>query len=578
MTGSNPALAWLRRLRLQALERPRLLQVYLAAVAFNSLCFYLIPPGYYEANVNLLHALLILALLPLSRRPALLPLAVHGATAFSVLLIGYIAAKTGGVNSSSLVWFSVLAVAVLMLQGARAMAVWIVLILVAIFGLQSGIEHGWIDPVIHGGPKGVPWAWMNHVMATLSLIAVVMIYEYLHRHQLGELEARNADLRRMHLALIQAQAHKDEFVAAVGHELRTPMNAILGFNGVLHRELADRPEQVEVVEHIRRSTQQLLQVVNDILDFSQLQAGRLALSPVDYSLSGLVREVLRRHAPRAQHKGLTFSADIDPALPAAVHGDRQRLLQILHNLLDNALKFTDQGGVKLRLVPHQNGLRIEVQDSGRGIAPERQAHIFNRFEHADLQTNRAYGGTGLGLALCERLAHLLGGEIGVHSQPGQGALFWLHLPLHPAREAVQQDEETESDLLGEAPLRLLVVDDNPVNLQVARLQLQKIWPQAQITTANSAAQALTLLDTEAFDLALVDMVMPEMDGLQLTQQIRRQFPALTARMPVLALTANTNPVEREQCLAAGMDDVLHKPMDTEALRRVVSRHVRKARA
>ncbi len=568
---------WSRRLGELPLDRPRLLSVYLVVVALNSLSFYLVPSGFYDANANLLHAVLVLALLPLARRPAWRAFAVHAATALSVLLIGYIAGRTGGVNSSSLVWFSVLAVAVLMLQGAHAMGIWIVLILAAIFVLETGIDRGWIDPVIHGGPEGVPWALMNHMMAALSLIAVVMIYEYLHRRQLGELEARNAELRRMHHALIQAQAHKDEFVAAVGHELRTPMNAILGFNSVLHRELADQPAQVEVVGHIRRSTTQLLEVVNDILDFSQLQAGRLALHPVDYSLPVLVREALHRHALRARQKGLELTSEIDPALPQAAHGDRQRLLQVLHKLLDNAIKFTDQGAVQLRLLAHQDRLRIEVEDSGRGIPPERQTHIFNRFEHADIQTNRAYGGTGLGLALCERLTRLLGGEIGVHSQPGQGALFWLHLPLQPARLDVQEDD-LQTDTLGDAPLHLLVVDDNAVNLQVARLQLQKLWPQARITTADSAAQALTLLDTEAFDLALVDMVMPEMDGLQLTQQIRQQFPALTARMPVLALTANTNPVEREQCLAAGMDDVLHKPMDTDALRRVVSRHVRRARS
>ena len=578
MPHSLPENRWSTRMRHLVQERPRLLMVYLLAVALNSLSFYWIPPGYYEPGANLLHAVLILALLPLTRRPALLPLAVHGATALSVLLIFYIASQTGGVNSSSLVWFSVLAVAVLMLQGARAMTVWIVLILAAILGLQSGIERGWIDPVIHGGAEGVPWAWMNHMMAVLSLIAVVMIYEYLHRRQLGELETRNAELRRTHHALIQAQAHKDEFVAAVGHELRTPMNAILGFNSVLHRELADRPEQTEVVEHIRRSTLQLLQVVNDILDFSQLQAGRLALHPQDYSLAMLVREALHRFELRAQHKGLALTADIDPALPAALHGDRQRVLQILHHLLDNALKFTDQGRVQLRLLQQQDRLRIEVQDTGRGIAPERQPHIFNRFEHADLQTNRAYGGTGLGLALCERLAHLLGGEIGVQSQPGEGALFWLQLPMQAAHGDVNDEALQAEDFADEAPLRLLVVDDNPVNLQVARLQLRKIWPQAQIATAGSAAEALVLLDTEAYDLALVDMVMPDMDGLQLTRQIRQQFPALTARMPILALTANTNPVEREQCLAAGMDDVLHKPMDTEALRRAVLHHVRKARA
>lgn len=558
-------------------ERPILLRLYMLAVVLNSLTFYLLPPGYYERNANLWHMLVVLALLPVTRVPAWTPWVVHLVSAASLALITYIAAMTGGVNSTSLIWLSVMAIAVLMLQGARAMAVWIVLILASIFGLEAAINQGWVSPVAHVGPQGVPWTLMNYLLASLSLMLVVVIYDRLHQQQLQELDRRNQELRATHHALIQAQAHKDEFVAAVGHELRTPMNAILGFNGVLRRELADRPDQVEVVDHIRRSTTHLLQVVNDILDFSQLQAGRLSLHPTNFSLQALIEETLHKHLPQARQKGLQLQVEIDPALPAFVHADRQRLRQVLHNLLDNAIKFTAQGRVDLRLQARGSRWRVEVQDSGPGIAAERQAHIFNRFEHADIQTNRTYGGTGLGLALCERLTRLLGGSIGVQSQPGQGALFWLDLPLTAAEPQASEIPEAD-DALQDQALEILVVDDNAVNLQVAQLQLQKVWPQARITTAASGAQALQLLDTQRFDLALVDMVMPEMDGLQLTSQIRQRFPAITAQMPVLALTANTNPVEREQCLAAGMDDVLHKPMDVDVLRRVVSRQVRKARA
>jgi CheY-like chemotaxis protein len=418
---------------------------------------------------------------------------------------------------------------------------------------------------------------MNYLLASLSLMTAVVIYEQMHRQQQQELDQRNAELRATHHALIQAQAHKDEFVAAVGHELRTPMNAILGFNGVLRRELADQPDQVEVVDHIRRSTAHLLQVINDILDFSQLQVGKLSLHPTDIGLKALVDEALERYRVRARDKGLVLEAELDPALPPLIHADRQRLQQVLHNLLDNAVKFTEKGHVRLHMRALDGRLRIEVQDSGPGIAPERQAHIFNRFEHADIQTNRAYGGTGLGLALCEKLTRLQGGSIGVQSQPGQGALFWIELPLQ-AGSVCDETAAAQEALPPAPPLRILVVDDNAVNLQVAQLQLKSIWPDVQVVAAQSGAQALQLLDTEAFDVALLDMVMPEMDGLQLTQQIRKRFPAITARMPVLALTANTNPIEREQCLDAGMDDVLHKPLDIETMRRVILAALRKVRA
>ena len=577
MTGPQTRLReFFPSLQHRSLERLTLLRLYLLGVLLNSLMFYLMPPGYYDRNANLLHMLLVMALLPATRVVAWRAWIVHLVSALSLLLVTYIAAHTGGVNSTAMIWLSVIAVAVLMLQGARAMALWIVLILATIFGLEAAIYRGWVSAVAHVGTQGVPWTLMNYLLASLSLMLVVVIYDRMHQKQLQELDRRNSELRATHHALIQAQAHKDEFVAAVGHELRTPMNAILGFNSVLRRELADRADQVEVVDHIRRSTTHLLQVVNDILDFSQLQAGRLSLHPTDFAVQALVEEALHPHQPKARQKGLWLQAVIDQALPPVWHADRQRLLQVLHNLLDNAIKFTAQGGVDLRIKAHGTRLRVEVQDTGPGIATQRQAHIFNRFEHADVQTNRAYGGTGLGLALCDQLTRLLGGRIGVQSQPGQGALFWLDLPLQAGEPQACQTPADE-DTLQDQPLEILVVDDNAVNLQVAQLQLQKVWPQARITAASSGAQALELLDTQRFDVALVDMVMPEMDGLQLTAQIRQRFPVITAKMPVLALTANTNPIEREQCLAAGMDEVLHKPMDLDALRRVVSRQIRKAR-
>jgi signal transduction histidine kinase/CheY-like chemotaxis protein len=471
---------------------------------------------------------------------------------------------------------TVLAVPVLLLLGPRATLVWIGVLLLALLALWAVTVQGPIHPATQMSARAIPWAMMNHALTLTSLMVAVYVYDHLNRQQQRSVDQRNTDLHKTHEALILAQAHKDEFVAAVGHELRTPMNAILGFNGVLRQELADRPEQVEIVDHIRRSTTHLLQVVNDILDFSQLQAGRLQLHLADWDLPALLSETVARHQERAQEKGLVLQAHID--VPDALHvrADRQRLQQVLNNLLDNAIKFTAQGGVDLRVGWVGERLRFEVEDTGRGIAPDRQAHIFHRFEHADVQTNRAYGGTGLGLTLCERLVQLQGGEIGVHSQPGQGARFWFELPLAVVHHALPPRPTQE--LPTDEPLHILLVDDNAVNLMVAQLQLRKIWPQAQISSADGGPQALRLLDAKTFDLALVDMIMPGMDGMQLTHQVRTQFGHRVARMPIIALTANTHPAERERCLAAGMDAVLHKPIESAELVRVVSTLVRQARA
>jgi len=556
--------------------RQTILFIYALAISLNSFVFYISPSGYYDRNVNLLVSLLALLMLMLALRSRrLFAHVVHALTAISVALVLYIATQSGGINSTALAWLTVLAVPVLMLLGPPAAFQWIGIILMSLLGLLLCSQWGWFNVNTHMTAQAVPWAMMIHVLTLSSLMLAVRVYEHLHLHQLREIDNRNADLRKIHEALIEAQAHKDEFVAAVGHELRTPMNAILGFNGVLRQELAGRPEQLEVVDHIRRSTNHLLQVINDILDFSQLQAGRLYLHQSDFDLQELLHETLARFNDKAREKGLTLELESDPRLPAHVHADRQRLQQVLANLLDNAIKFTATGHVYLRVRPTGERLRFEVEDTGRGIALDRQAHIFHRFEHADVQTNRAYGGTGLGLTICERLVQLQRGVIGVRSLPGQGALFWLELPLTPALQFVPY--EPAQQLPVDEALQILLVDDNAVNLMVARLQLQKIWPQARITSANNGPEALQLLDVHSFDVALVDMIMPGMDGMQLTRQVRERFSQLAARMPIIALTANTHPAERERCLAAGMDDVLHKPIDSPALIRSVSTLVRKAR-
>jgi signal transduction histidine kinase/CheY-like chemotaxis protein len=567
---------WRNLFRPDGFLRQEMLTIYLMLVGVTTFFGYVSTPVERVSQANLVVSVLAVCLLMVVRVRALFELIVHTIMALLVMLIVFTATQTGGINSTSVVWLSVFSVAVLLLLGRVATLIWIAIMLCCIWGLTLATWMGWISSHVNNASTSfIGWAWLNHLLALMNLMMAVRIYEHLQQVQLRKLNQRNNEIKATHQALIQAQAHKDEFVAAVGHELRTPMNAILGFNGVLRRELEDDPEQLAVVGHIRRSTEHLLQVVNDILDFSQLQAGKLHLNPVDYEVRALTDELQQRHGEKARSKGVALCIHCDPVLPLRLQGDRNRLLQILNNLVDNAIKFTAEGVVDVKLIAQGEWLRLEVRDAGRGIALERQQHIFRRFEHADVQTNRTYGGTGLGLTLCEKLVSLHGGKIGVVSQPGHGALFWLEIPLQAAQD--QSPEDLQDDDLADEALNILVVDDTRVNLMVAQLQLQKCWPRAKITTVDSGAKALPLLDAQVFDVALVDMIMPVMDGMQLTQHIRQFFPAIAARMPILALTANTNPVDREKCLAAGMNDVLHKPMDEAVLMRTVAHQVRLAR-
>lgn len=497
----------------------------------------------------------------------------HALVATTVIFVLNAAMATGGINSPAMIWMPIAILPAVMMLNRQATMAWVVGALclnVLLFVLG---QQGWVDVGLGPAQEALWWALSIKIYAVLVLMAVVHLSDRLNRVQRDGIEQSNVALEATHTALAQAQAHKDEFIASVGHELRTPMNAILGLNGILRTELADSPEDLEVVDHIRRSTQQLLQVVNDILDFSQLQAGRLVLHEQDFSIDETVAAVLALFGEKAQAKGLTLTSESLATRPLWVHGDRQRVAQVLKNLIDNAVKFTARGSVHVRTQAVGDGVLFEVQDSGIGIPVDRQQEVFNRFEHADVQTNRQYGGTGLGLAICERLVSLLGGAIGVSSQPGQGTRFWFQLPLHIV---ATQDVQTAADMardLAQRALRFLLVDDNMVNLLVARLMLRKCFPLSEITEASNGEQALDLLKQHSFDMVLMDMIMPSMDGIEVTRTVRQDFPEPLCHMPILAVTASANPVDRERCLAAGMNDVLHKPLDQQAVVAMICRHM-----
>jgi CheY-like chemotaxis protein len=308
-----------------------------------------------------------------------------------------------------------------------------------------------------------------------------------------------------------------------------------------------------------------LQVVNDILDFSQLQAGRLSLHEENFALAPTVAAVLAQYEDKARAKGLALRLDTRSVDTLWIRADRQRLMQVLKNLIDNAMKFTAQGHIQVRVQTVGMGCLFEVEDTGIGVATDRQQQIFNRFEHADVQTNRQFGGTGLGLSICERLVSLQGGSIGVHSVPGQGARFWFQLPL---QVVASQDGLAAAEMarrLAHRALRILLVDDNAVNLMVAKLMLKQCFPHAQITQATGGAEALAHLRQASFDVMLLDMVMPDVDGLAVIRSLRDTFDAPVRDLPVLALTASANPVDHDKCLAAGMNEVLNKPLDQQQL-------------
>ena len=551
-------------------HRHWLLLCCLLGASGNSLLFYFVAHPDYDHTVNLYAVAIFFGLalaVPYYRAYTLLS---NLGLITAISLMTYVTVHTGGINSPAMVWLTILAVPALLLLGRRWALLWVGVIVLVILAQFIAVMQGWISGDVNQSTGTVLWALLDKVLVIVSLMLAVNFYERMHQRQMRIVEQGNSDLEATQKALLQAQSHKDEFIASVGHELRTPMNAILGLNGVLQAELADQPENMEIAEHIRQSTEQLLRLVNDILDFSQLEVGRLKLLEQPMQLADSMARMVEPYALRAQEKSLQLHLHLDPALPEWVVADAQRLRQILANLLDNAIKFTSQGQIDVRVKPLQDAIRFEVEDTGRGIPLERQQQVFNRFEHADIQTNRAYGGTGLGLAICERLVSLQKGRIGVQSKPDQGATFWFELPLNSASAPrTSTAEGTGTRTL--RPLGFLLVDDNAVNLMVARLVINKCWPDSEVVSASGGEQALALLENRRFDLVLMDMIMPGMDGMETTRRLRLHASAEVSGLPVVGLTANTNTRDRERCLLAGMNEVLAKPIDSQDLKDVVTR-------
>ncbi|MFM7024579.1 MAG: response regulator [Limnohabitans sp.] len=433
---------------------------------------------------------------------------------------------------------------------------------------ESGGDHG----------AAVAWAVLNHVLSLLSLVGLVMLYQHWQQRQQREMDQHHARLREMQPALAETQNQQQAFIAAVGHELRTPMNGILGLNGQLQQALADSAEDVAAAADIRDAAQALLQVVNALLDLSQLQAGQLTLSPQDVDLPALLQQTVESHRAQDREKGLDCVLQCDADVPHHVRVDGQRLRQVLDTLIGNVLASTRQGRITLRARLSGERVRFEVEDTGVGLGETRQHHRLALSHDDDGQAALPdWAGAGLGLRLCQGLVQLLGGQMEAHSQPGQGDLFCFELPLSPVADP-PTEAPLEEPLSGSEPLRILLVDDHAVNLRVAGLQLRQLWPQCEIVSVDNGPEALRQIDARGFDVALVDVAMPGMDGLTLTRMVRERFGRDTAHMPILALTANSLPAEHERCLAAGMDAVLLKPMDPQQLARSISALVRKARA
>ncbi|HEY6983438.1 ATP-binding protein, partial [Reyranella sp.] len=393
-----------------------------------------------------------------------------------------------------------------------------------------------------------------------------------------KLQLARAESERARDEAEAANQAKSTFLATMSHEMRTPMNGVVGTAELLEREPLNE-RQKRLVGTVRRSATALLRIIDDVLDFSKIEAGRMELEEAPFSLRALVTGTIETLSVQVENKGLALHTTIEPRTPDLLLADATRLRQILFNLVGNAAKFTDVGHitVRVRAVGADDKtvtLALSVSDTGIGMDRRQQERLFKPFSQADSSTTRRYGGTGLGLSIVRRLAELMNGSVAVESAPGRGSTFTVTMKVKRASETSMDGvaEETGRDQwpLPATGVRVLAVDDNDINLEVLVGQFTILG--VPLDTASNGIEALTLWRNRHYALLLTDIHMPDMDGFELTRQMRAEESALSRpRTPIVALTANALKGEAERCLEAGMDDYLTKPLTLDRLREAVAR-------
>ena len=487
---------------------------------------------------------------------------------------------TGGIYSATISWLALAPLPAILAPKPRARvaglaAGWLLILGLYVYALLGGEMALQIMPqdLIH-------WHLMMAVVIFGMQVALLFRLNHVRNERMQRTQQQRRHLRQLTKNLQQTQQQKDLFVASVSHELRTPMNAILGLADLIQHDKKLDAEVRAKMQDIQKSGEHLLTIINDLLDHAQMEAGRLQVVQEPFNLHDTLSTAFQLLQRRAETKPLTYTLRVDPNVPTWVQGDSHRLTQILVNLLGNAIKFTAQGEIELHcsaqdMPGEAEGrvqVRLAVRDSGMGIAPDLQHRVFQSFSQVDNSIARRFGGNGLGLSITKGLVEAMGGTIGLHSELGLGSTFHVLLPCTLSQPPAHTQPAPEEDSSSDKVVRILIADDNPLNRQIASLQLRRHLPQAQVTEVEDGLKAFEAVrEGEGFDVILMDLLMPVMDGQTATRKIRTELPEPQRSTPIIALTANGDKDELARCLECGMNESILKPFNRSLLvKRVLS--------
>ncbi|NBS09595.1 MAG: response regulator [Betaproteobacteria bacterium] len=499
-------------------------------------------------------------------------------------VILYNAWYMGGLSSPVLVWLGVVPVLPLFTARSRVWVyIWMILSFSSVLGFYVIQTQGILPMQPHETVEDLAFRALMYAMLLITQLSLINSVDMLSESTLRHISRTNTRLNLLSIDLQKANAHKDQFLAMVSHEMRTPLNAVMGYLSLMSTDKRLPEDAVDFVKGAQNSAAHLLTVINDLLDYSQIQNGRVVLNPQVFNLHVMLHKTHSIFKPRANDLGLNYKLVISPTLPEWVRGDQHRLAQILINLLGNALKFTDKGHVTTQVdyeptARNEGDLVIRVKDSGRGIPVEAQHKIFDPFvqlSQADGQAapRDALRGNGLGLSITRTLVTSHGGTIGLHSEVGVGSEFRVDIPLPVAPAPPKSVPALE--LIDHSAVKLLIVDDHAVNRMVATATIQRSMPNAQIDQAENGTEGLEKMSTTLYDLVLLDLVMPDIDGIEVMRRVRGTLAPPYRDVQVVALTANVAEEALKTCLAVGISEVMPKPFDRLTLVNTVIRHCSK---